>query len=475
MRRVVAILMLCVSLLATLPAIAQPQGPQSVSELAARLSPAVVNIGTARRVTTGTPFPQFPPGSPLADLFDQLNPNNGQERERMEEASSLGSGFLISADGFVVTNNHVIAGADEIYVFLTDGRRLPASVAGRDEKTDLAVLKIDAGDDLPFVEFGDSDSAEVGDWVMAIGNPFGLGGSVTLGIVSARNRNINSGPYDDFIQTDASINQGNSGGPLFDMEGRVIGINTAIVARGMASLGIGFAVPGNLARGVVGQLAAFGEMRRGWLGVGIQEVSSDIALSLDRQDTQGAIVVDVDPVGPSMGVLEPGDLILSFDGKAVLRMRDLPRIVAETEVGKAVPVRVLRDGVELTVDIVLGRLEQTVATIAPTETPREPPPPPAPLLDRLGLMLRDLTSLDRQALGPNVEGVMVDGVADGTVADERGLVQGLRVAEIDRKQVASVAEVTALFEAAEAAGRLAVLLRLVGPAGINRYVALRID
>ena len=473
MRSMAAVVILCSWMAWAAPVHSQPQGPQSVAELAARLSPAVVNIGTSRRINAGTPFPQFPPGSPLADLFEQLNPNAGEGPDRMQEAASLGSGFIITTDGFVVTNNHVIAGADEIYVYLTDGRRLPAQVAGRDEKTDLAVLKIEAGGELPFVEFGDSDSAEVGDWVMAIGNPFGLGGSVTLGIVSARNRNINSGPYDDFIQTDASINQGNSGGPLFDMEGRVIGINTAIVARGMASLGIGFAVPGNLARSVVGQLAEYGETRRGWLGVGIQEVTEDIALSLGRLDMQGAIVVDVDPSGPSMNVLEQGDLILSFDGKAVLRMRDLPRIVAETEVGKAVPVQVLRDGAELTLEIVLGRLEQGAAT-PPLPAAVPLPAPSGGALDRLGLTLRDLNEADRQALGQTT-GVMVDGVIEGSAADERGLVQGLLVAEVDQQPVATVTEVTDLIDTADASGKRAVLLRLVDPAGNSRYVALRLD
>ncbi|MGV8955832.1 MAG: trypsin-like peptidase domain-containing protein, partial [Cypionkella sp.] len=229
---------LALTLLLAVPAWAQavPRGPQSVAALAAELSPAVVNIGSKHHVAGGTPFPEFPDGSPLGDMFDHLNPNDGQGPGPMQQATSLGSGFIISADGFIVTNNHVIDGAEEIQVFLSDGRRLPAKLVGHDEKTDLAVLKIASAEPLPFVSFGDSDSAQVGDWVMAIGNPFGLGGSVTLGIVSARNRDIESGPYDDFIQTDASINQGNSGGPLFDMYGKVIGINTAIIARGGSSL-----------------------------------------------------------------------------------------------------------------------------------------------------------------------------------------------------------------------------------------------
>src|SRR5687768_7602657 len=319
---------------AGLPA-AQADGPESVASLAAALSPAVVNIGTSRRIPSGNgvPFPDFPEGSPLGELFNELNPNNGQGEERMEEARSLGSGFIISPDGFIVTNNHVIEGADEIEVFMTDGVRLPAKLVGHDDKTDLAVLKVETDRELPYVEFGDSDTAVVGDWVMAIGNPFGLGGSVTLGIVSARNRDIQSGPYDDFIQTDASINQGNSGGPLFDMDGKVVGINTAIIARGGYSLGIGFAVPVNLARPGVTPLAEFAGTRGGWLGVGIDDVTDEIAASLGRSNTHGALVVDVTATGPADGIVEEGDIILDFNGREIVRMRDLPRFVAETAVG----------------------------------------------------------------------------------------------------------------------------------------------
>ncbi len=258
-----------ISFAAPLGALAK--GPESVARLASVLSPAVVNISTTKHIGGGgQEFPTAPDGSPLGQLFDDLNPNQGKGPQAEQEARSLGSGFIVKADGTIVTNNHVIDGADEIVVMLTDGTRLPAKLVGADDKADLAVIKVDAHHPLPFVEFGDSDTAQVGDWVMAIGNPFGLGGSVTLGIVSARNRDIQEGPYDDFIQTDAAINQGNSGGPLFDMDGKVVGINTAIIARGGSSLGIGFAVPVNLARPVVEQLAEYGETRRGWLGVNIR-------------------------------------------------------------------------------------------------------------------------------------------------------------------------------------------------------------
>ena len=464
----------------------QAEGPESVARLAADLSPAVVNIGTSRRIPSGggTPFPEFPDGSPLGDLFDELNPNQGQGPERMREARSLGSGFIISPDGYVVTNNHVIDGADEIEVFLTDGQRLAAELVGRDDKTDLAVLKVDAGTDLPFVEFGDSDSAVVGDWVMAIGNPFGLGGSVTLGIVSARNRDIQSGPYDQFIQTDASINQGNSGGPLFDMNGKVVGINTAIIARGGSSLGIGFAVPVNLARPVIEQLSEFGETRRGWLGVGIQEVTLDIAASLGRGDTAGALVIDITPGGPSDGSVLEGDIILEFDSKPIARMRDLPRVVAETPVGKAVPVKVLRNGEETTLDITLGRLEigeQMIADAAAgaQQIPGEVDEPVTAAPDLSALVGFEIAPLDETSraefsIAENVDGVVVTSVDDGSDAYEKGILPGLVIVEVNQRKIVSVEEVNDMVAAAREAGRPAVLFKVTDPTGASRFIAVRL-
>ena len=463
------------------------KGPESVAALAEKLSPAVVNIGTSRRVPSGEgmPFPEFPEGSPLEDLFDDLNPNQGQGEGALREARSLGSGFIISADGFVVTNNHVIEGAEEIEIFLTDGTRLPARIVGADDKTDLAVLKVDSQKALPFVEFGDSDTAVVGDWVMAIGNPFGLGGSVTLGIVSARNRDIQSGPYDQFIQTDASINQGNSGGPLFDMDGKVVGINTAIIARGGTSLGIGFAVPGNLAKPVIDQLAEFGETRRGWLGVGIQEVTDDIASSLGRPNTFGALVIDITRDGPSDGAILEGDIILEFDGKSIERMRDLPRVVAETAVGKAVPVKILRNGQEVTLDITLGRLEVGEQQIAAAQNPAEGPTPPvadepagpAPGLQELvGFDVAPLDEARRSefAIGANVDGVVVTAVNDGSDASQKGFLPGLIITEVNQKKIGTVADVTDLVGAAKEAGRPAVLFKVTDPTGASRFIAVRL-
>jgi len=466
------------------------KGPESVAGLAEVLSPAVVNIGTSRRVPggPGVPFPDVPDGSPLQDFFDENNPNNGLGEEQMQEARSLGSGFIIGADGTIVTNNHVIEGAEEIEVYLTDGTRLPATIIGADDKTDLAVLKVEAGHDLPFVEFGDSDTAVVGDWVMAIGNPFGLGGSVTLGIISARNRDIQSGPYDQFIQTDAAINQGNSGGPLFDMNGKVVGINTAIIARGGSSLGIGFAVPGNLAKPVLDQLAAFGETRRGWLGVGIQEVSEDIRDSLGLTSTSGALVIDVTKGGPSDRVIVTGDIILAFDSKPIARMRDLPRVVAETAVGKAVPVKVLRDGKEVELDITLGRLEvgeQLIASNgaapadtvpAPVETPDEPDPAPQGLGDLVGFDVAPLDEERRAEFGiaPEAEGIVVTGVKGGSDADQKGFIPGLIVTEVNQRQIATVDELNELVGQAREAGRPAVLFKVQDPTGASRFIAIRL-
>lgn len=480
-----------------LPALAL--GPVSVAGLAKGLQDAVVNISSTRVVgPQGEAFPDAPPGSPLGDLFDQLNPNNGQGDEAMGEARSLGSGFIIDAKGLIVTNNHVIEGADEILVYTTDGKRYSAKLVGADEKTDLAVLRIDAGHDLPFVSFGDSDTAEVGDWVMAIGNPFGLGGSVTLGIVSARNRDIQTGPYDNFIQTDAAINQGNSGGPLFDMDGRVVGINSAIISRTGGSLGIGFAVPANLARPVIEQLARYGETRRGWLGVSIQDVTEDIAQSLGLAGTQGAMVVGVTKGGPSQGVLRDGDIILDFDGRAIQQMRDLPRFVAETEVGKKVVVQVMRGDKQTQLTIALGRLEDGERLMAAQDEERlaeadtEPAPDPAAPNDpdptdtaarqeslraMVGLDADWLTSKTRRDYGfsSGMKGVVVTEVTHGSDAETKGIIPGLLIREVNQQPVGSLEELVQLVGAAREAGRPAVLLKVADAAGQARYVAVRLN
>ena len=322
------------------------------------LSPAVVNIATASRIGDEDGMPVFPPGSPLERFNDMLG--DGPRVER-----SLGSGFIIDPDGLVVTNNHVIDEADEVEVVLVDGRVLAADIIGRDPATDLAVLRVDAGEPLPFVRFGDSDAARVGEWVVAIGNPFGLGGSLTTGVISAQGREI-GGRYDDYIQSDVAINRGNSGGPLFNMDGEVIGVNTAIFSPTGASVGISFSVPSAVAEPVIEQLIEFGETRRGWLGVNVQPVTADMAEAMGLAQARGAVVTRIDPDGPaSRSDMQTGDVILAFNQRAVADDRALPRIVAETEPGSTVAVEVFRRGEPVTLEVTIERLEEDDAPRAP--------------------------------------------------------------------------------------------------------------
>src|SRR4029079_3651356 len=320
-----------------LPAGALARGPDNIADVAEKVIDAVVNISTSQTVEArGGGTPQLPPGSPFEEFFDEFFKNRrqgeGQTPNRTpRRVSSLGSGFIIDASGIVVTNNHVISDADEVHVILNDGTRLKAEVVGRDQKTDLALLRVKSDKPLKAVKFGDSEKLRLGEWVVAIGNPFSLGGTVTAGIVSARNRDINSGPYDNYIQTDASINRGNSGGPLFNLDGEVVGINTAIISPSGGSIGIGFAVPSKTALGVIEQLKQYGETRRGWLGVRIQVVTEEIADSLGIKPPRGALVAGIDERGPAKPAgIVPGDVIVRFDGTEIREMRDLPRVVADT-------------------------------------------------------------------------------------------------------------------------------------------------
>ncbi len=327
--------------------------PPSFADLAEKLMPSVVNISTTQTVVTNTnPFPfQFPPGSPFEDMFKEF----GTPQKR--KASALGSGFIIDTNGTVVTNNHVIKGAEDILVRVNGDKEYKAKIIGKDPLSDLAVLKIVSKDKFIPVKFGDSDKARIGDWVIAIGNPFGLGGTVTSGIISARNRSIGLSRYEDFIQTDASINQGNSGGPLFDMNGDVIGINTAILGQS-GSIGIGFSIPSNSAKKVINQLIEFGETKRGWLGVRIQNVTKEIADIEKLGDPRGALVASVAEDSPSdKGGIKAGDIILEFDGTQIKQMSELPKIVAQTEVGKTVELKIWRNKKEIIKKITLGRLE----------------------------------------------------------------------------------------------------------------------
>jgi len=382
---------------------------------------------------------------------------------------------VIDAEGTIVTNYHVIEGATEIWASFVDGARLRARILGVDQKTDIAVLKVETNRSLPFVRLGNSDASEIGDWVMAIGNPFGLGGSISAGIVSARNRDINSGPYDNFIQTDAAINQGNSGGPLFNVDGEVIGINTAIISRTGGSLGIGFSIPINLAKPVIRQLIEFGETRRGWLGIGIQDVSEDIALSLGRPNTNGALVLSVNPDGPSVGKLKEGDLILKFDGRTIERMRDLPRFVAETDVGKRVKVQIERRGKLQVFEIELGLLAQENPLDGLEDIPLDPPP--EGLSDMLGFEFEDLNSENRESYGlkDDTEGVLVTMVLPQSDAEEKGIRAGHRVVEVNQQPIFTAAELRTLLGTAIETGREVILLKIADPIGNRRFVAIRLN
>ena len=469
------------------------RGPASVADLAEGLLDAVVNISTSQNVKGGegpdtVPAPQLPEGSPFQDFFDDFfRDRQGGEGGGggPQKVQSLGSGFIVDAEnGFVVTNNHVIADADEIEINLSDGSKLKAELVGTDTKTDIALLKVDPKlKKLRAVPFGDSEKMRIGDWVMAIGNPFGLGGTVTVGIISARGRDINSGPYDDFIQTDAAINRGNSGGPLFNMDGQVVGINTAIISPSGGSIGIGFSIPAKLASGVVDQLREFGETRRGWLGVRIQPVTDDIAETLSMATAKGALVAGVIKGGPvDNGSILPGDVILQFDGKDVLEMRDLPRVVAESPVGKAVDVLIVRKGVEQTVKVTLGRLEDGEKLAqsedgTPPDGDEDTPEAVAPTANVLGLTLGDLNEETRKTfeIAKDVAGVVVTAVAPESAAAERGIVAGEVITEIAQETVTSPKDVADRVAALKEQGRKNALLMLASKTGELRFVTVPVD
>ena len=468
-----AILALAVTPVFSGAVLARP-APESFSGLAKRLLPTVVNISTSQTLKAPPPsaIPKLPPGSPLEDLFKNfMGPRAGQPRH----VTSLGSGFIIDPSGYIVTNNHVIP-SDSITVTLNDGVTLPAKVVGRDPKTDLALLKVNPRKPLPTAKFGNSDTAEVGDWVMAIGDPFGIGSTVTAGIVSARNRNINSGDYDDFIQTDAPINRGNSGGPLFDMEGNVIGINSAIFSPSGGSVGIGFSIPSNLARQVVGQLRQFGGTRRGWIGVRIQQVTPEIAEGLGVNNVRGALVTNVTAGGPAARAgLRNGDLITGFDGKAVGDDRALPRIVADTPIGKTVSLDMLRRGQKQSLKITVQRLAENDKTAKPAK------PAPAPAksqsrLARLGLTLGTLDAAARAKfkVGAGVQGVLVTKVDAASPAGEKNLRVGDVIVEISSQPVKTAQEIARKIEADAKAGKKVVLL-LISRGGDLTFVGLNLN
>ncbi|WP_375692055.1 Do family serine endopeptidase [Pseudooceanicola sp. LIPI14-2-Ac024] len=464
--------MLAVAMLAQ-TATAQDR-PNSFADLADKFSPAVVNITTSTTVANaGGMNPIVPEGSPFEDFFREFRDRNGDQENRPRRSSALGSGFVISEDGYVVTNNHVIESADEITVEFFNGTELDAKVIGTDPKTDIALLKVEAEGPLPFVTFGDSDKSRVGDWVVAMGNPLGQGFSVSAGIVSARNRAL-SGTYDDYIQTDAAINRGNSGGPLFNLDGEVVGVNTAILSPNGGSIGIGFSMASNVVKRVVEQLQEFGETRRGWLGVRIQDVTDDMAEAMDLQEARGALITDV-PEGPAMDAgMKSGDVIVEFDGTQVDDTRELVRQVGNTTVGKTVRVVVLRDGKEEVLKVTLGRREQAEGAIPAAQPGGETEAPDEREL--MGLTLSPVTPelTEQLELGENAEGLVVVDVDEMSDAYEKGLRAGDLITEAGQQKVASLEELEARITDARDAGRKSILL-LVRRAGDPRFVALPVE
>ncbi|WP_090269707.1 Do family serine endopeptidase [Thalassovita taeanensis] len=446
--------------------------PDSLADLADKISPSVVNITTTTVVAgQAGPNPIVPEGSPFEDFFREFQDRNNGNGDRPRRSSALGSGFVISEDGYIVTNNHVIESADEIVIEFFSGEELEAKVVGTDPNTDIALLKVEADKPLPYVNFGDSDTARVGDWVMAMGNPLGQGFSVSAGIVSARNRAL-SGSYDDYIQTDAAINRGNSGGPLFDMDGNVVGVNTAILSPNGGSIGIGFSMASNVVSRVVDQLKEFGETRRGWLGVRIQDVTDDVAEAMQLTKAAGALVTDV-PDGPAKdGGMMQGDVIVSFDGVEVADTRALVRQVGNTDVGKAVRVVVFRDGKTVTLKIALGRREEAEAI--PVAQPQDDAP--AAPTEVLGLTLSPVTKeLGKELQLPTTAtGLVVMDVDESTEAYEKGLRAGDLITEAGQQKLTTVQDLEDRVAEAKEAGRKSLLL-LVRRAGEPRFVAISLN
>lgn len=481
--RIIPVFMVVVAGLAFASAPVQARSaPESFADLAERLLPSVVNISTTqvqKKSEKGGPqVPRFPEGSPFQDFFKEFF--DRQQRDTPQRrATSLGSGFVISENGYVVTNNHVIVGADEITVTLHDDTKLEAKLIGRDPKTDLALLKVEPKSPLVAVPFGDSGKTRVGDWVVAIGNPFGLGGTVTAGIVSARQRDIKSGPYDDFIQTDASINRGNSGGPMFNLKGEVIGINTAIFSPSGGSVGIGFAIPANLARPIIEQLQQYGKARRGWLGVRIQTVTDEIAQSLGLEKATGALVASLTKDGPAeKHKIKVGDVILKFDNKIVGEMRRLPRIVAETSIGKAVSVEVWRNGKRVRLPVTLGEFPEDDAKLAAATPGQKRKPAAVVKVSELGMTLSTLTTELREQfkLEESMKGVVVTEIAPDGPAAEKRIPAGAIIRKIgpDQQLVRTPNEVRQKVEQARKA-KLNTILILIESGGAQRFVALNIS
>ncbi len=457
---------------------ASARGPDGIADVAEKVIDAVVNISTSQTVEAKGggegrgAMPQLPPGSPFEEFFDDFfknrrgpggNSKGGDRGTDLQprKTNSLGSGFIVDTSGIVVTNNHVIADADEINVIMNDGTKIKAELVGVDKKTDLAVLKFKPVKPLVAVKFGDSDKLRLGEWVIAIGNPFSLGGTVTAGIVSARNRDINSGPYDSYIQTDAAINRGNSGGPLFNLDGEVIGVNTLIISPSGGSIGIGFAVPSKTVVGVVDQLRQFGELRRGWLGVRIQQVTDEIAESLNIKPARGALIAGVEDKGPAKPAgIEPGDVVVKFDGKDIKEPKDLSRVVADTAVGKEVDVVIIRKGAEETRKVTLGR-------------PAEKPVTQKALGLDLATLSKDLRT--RYKIKDSVKGVIITSVDGTSDAAEKRLSAGEVIVEVAQEAVSNAADVKKRVDQLKKDGKKSVLLLVANADGELRFVALSVQ
>jgi serine protease Do len=475
------------------PALAR--GPDGIADVAEKVIDAVVNISTSQTVEAKGggggggegrgAMPQLPPGSPFEEFFDDFfknrrgGPGGGSKGGDLQphKTNSLGSGFIIDTAGIVVTNNHVIADADEINIIMNDGSKFKAELVGVDKKTDLAVLKFKPAKPLIAVKFGDSDKLRLGEWVIAIGNPFSLGGTVTAGIVSARNRDINSGPYDSYIQTDAAINRGNSGGPLFNLDGEVIGVNTLIISPSGGSIGIGFAVPSKTVAGVVDQLRQFGELRRGWLGVRIQQVTDEIAESLNIKPARGALIAGVEDKGPAKPAgIEPGDVVIKFDGKDIKEPKDLSRVVADTAVGKEVDVVIIRKGAEETRKVTLGRLEDGDKAVQASA--KSQPEPEKPVTQKaLGLDLATLSKdlRSRYKIKDSVKGVIVTSVDASSDAAEKRLSAGDVIVEVAQEAVSNAADVKKRVDQLKKDGKKSILLLVSNADGELRFVALSVQ
>ena len=451
------------------------RAPASLASLIQSVQPAVVNITVDGKATSlsGVEMPnlELPDNRQFKDFYERFfrhSPARPDKHGRGHKVRGVGSGFIVTADGFVVTSNHVIENASNIHVVFNDGRRLPAKVHGRDSKTDLALLKIDAGDELPYVAFGDSDVAQPGDWVVAIGNPFGLGGTATTGIISARGRDINSGPYDDYLQIDAPINRGNSGGPLFDLSGRVIGINTAIYSPNGSNVGIGFAVPAAQAKSVISQLMQNGHVQRGWLGVQIQRLDQALAESVRLPDSKGALVADVTAESPAaLAGIKVGDVILAFDDQEIGEMRDLPRLVADVMPGQQTSVTVWRKGEKRNLEVSIAAFPDK--TLAATEAPL------ATEGGRLGVALAPITNELRQRLdvAEGVEGALVVEVESDSPAAKQGLRPGDVIVQAGDKPVSTPDDVVGVVQATNNSERKRILL-LINRQGNQQFVTVQL-